>query len=103
MRRSASRRSRTLLLKARPPAMESPPDPDCSPPRAATHQAIDPSLRPVLRQGTRRVDGRLIVGLLVRRHEAELARETVLHEVVPRRVEDAVRERGQQDEQYEDE
>src|SRR5262249_40348521 len=43
MRRSASRRSRTLLLKARPPAMRSPPGRDLAP-RAVDRQSSDPSL-----------------------------------------------------------
>src|SRR5215468_1616955 len=81
MRRSASRRSRTLLLKARPPAMESPPNADC-PPRRPAHRAIEPSPGPPCRQGTRSDLLPLLVALVLRRHEAELAREPVHDEVV---------------------
>src|SRR5215468_1949155 len=72
MRRSASRRSRTLLLKARPPAMESPPNADC-PPRRPTHRAIESSLAPSSRQGTCRDGLSILIALVLGRDEAELA------------------------------
>src|SRR5262245_49840039 len=93
MRRSASRRSRTLLLNARPPAMESPPDADC-PPRRPAHRAIEPSPGPPCRQGTRGDLLPLLVALVLRGHEAELAREPVHDEVVAGGVDSAPRERG---------
>src|SRR5438874_3548341 len=81
MRRSASRRSRTLLLNARPPAMESPPDPDCPPPRPA-RQAIEPSPRSPRRQGTRDDRLSILLALVFRRDEAEFPGEPVDDEVV---------------------
>src|SRR5262249_38080580 len=102
MRRSASRRSRTLLLNARPPAMESPPDADCPPPRPA-RQAIEPSRRPPRRQGTRRDRLTILVTLVLGRDEAELPREPVHDEVVAGGPDAAVRDRrgDEKETQYE--
>src|SRR5262249_13746764 len=89
MGRSASRRSRTLLLKARPPAMTSPP----------AMKTAEPSRGCGGRQGAacRVADSRVVVLLLVARHEGEPAREAVHDEVVSRGVDAAVHERrGQQ-------
>src|SRR5262245_43285493 len=102
MRRSASRRSRTLLLKARPPAMGSPPEPDC-PPRRAPRQAIDPSLGSARGQGADRADWGVGLVLVLGGHELEATGEAVHHEVVARRIEAAVHERGEHEEEPEEE
>src|SRR5262245_5095305 len=99
MRRSASRRSRTLLLKARPPAMRSPPEPDC-PPGCPSHRAVEPSVRFPCRQGTRD-NRRVFLGVFVRGNELEMTRESVHDEVVTRAVYPAARERGEGDEEAE--
>src|SRR5262249_40541592 len=95
MRRSASRRSRTLLLKARPPAMTSPP----------AMKTAEPSRGCGGRQGAacRVADSRVVLLLLVARHEGEPAREAVHDEVVSRGVDAAVHERREQNKQSEDE
>src|SRR6266849_1378071 len=102
MRRSASRRSRTLLLKARPPTMKSPPDRDSSPRRPA-HRVLDPSLGYAWRQGARGADRRVGLVLVLRGHELEATGEAVDHEVVARGVEAAVHQRGEHEEEPEEE
>src|SRR5215472_2376065 len=91
MRRSASRRSRTLLLKARPPAMTSPP----------AMKTAEPSRGYRGRQGTAccMADAALVVLLLVARHEGEPAREAVHDEVMAGGIDAAMHERCQQQEQ----
>src|SRR5438034_5128321 len=74
MRRSASRRSRTLLLKARPPAMGSPPDRDC-PPRRPARRTIDPSFGSARGQGTDRAHRGVGLVLVHGGHELEAPRE----------------------------
>src|SRR5262245_5015056 len=96
MRRSASRRSRTLLLKARPPAMTSPP----------AMKRAEPIRGYLGGQGAAERIGRpflVIVFLVLARHELEPAREAIHHEVVPRRVQAAVHQRGEHEEDAEHE
>src|SRR5438034_9232879 len=86
MRRSASRRSRTLLLKARPPAMGTPPDPDCQPRRPAL-RAIAPSLEAARGQRPHRAHRAVRFDLAFGGHELAAPREAAHHEGVPRGVE----------------
>src|SRR3989475_11239958 len=83
MRRSASRRSRTLLLKARPPAMGTPPDPDCQPRRPAL-RAIDPSLGSARGQGAHRAHRPVGSVLVFGGAALGATREAVAHQAGPR-------------------
>src|SRR5262249_4626869 len=83
------------LLRARPPAMTSPP----------AMKTAEPSRGCGGRQGAacRVADSRVVLLLLVARHEGEPAREAVHDEVVSRGVDAAVHERREQNKQSEDE
>src|SRR5688572_33087329 len=92
MRRSASRRSRTLLLKARPPAMTSPPDRRGIACPAGRDESGEPSPRPPGRQGARGTDRRPGLLGLLRGYEADRSGEPVHDEVLPRGVDATVQE-----------
>src|ERR1051325_7404008 len=107
MRRSASRRSRTLLLNARPPAMGSPPGRDFAP-RVLRSRSIDPNARSAGGQGTVMVrDARrerdVFVPLVSGGDELELTGEPIDDEVMTSGVEPAVYQGRQQQEQAEHE
>src|SRR5262249_61814379 len=91
-----------LPWNAGPPAMEPPPSADGPPPRPA-HQTLEPSPGLPRRQGTGSDLLPLLVALVLRRHEAELAREPVHDEVVTGGVDPAPHERGCEEKETEHE